>query len=817
MYKFRLLTLIGLLVSSVSLYSQTGTGVLKGNITDKDSKEPIIGATIQLLSDLSKGTATDIEGNYVLVLDTGKYKILCSYLGLQSDTFSVVIKENEIFQKNLALKQNAKTLETVVVSSGKFEQKLEELTVSMEVLKPSLIANKNTTSIETALEQVPGLTIIDNDPQIRGGSGFTFGVGSRVAIVVDGVPLLSGDAGRPEWSYIPVENIEQIEVIKGASSVLYGSSALNGVISIRSAYPRSTPKTSINYSAGQYSIPQAPSENWYRTRDNNSFPGFSNLNLFHSRIINKNLDFVIGANFNIDQGYIGPPPPAPYMDPIIKKALLLEDSIPTFTNNDMIKKRARMNINLRYRAKRIEGLNFGVNANFMVNKTNMVFAWLDDSLGLYRGYPGAVFLEDQVLFNVDPFIKYTTKNGLSHSLQTRVFHSDNVITNNQSNKGTMYFGEYQMQRKFKSIDLNFTGGVVGNISYSSSRLYVSSGQPNNKIVNASGYMQLDKKFWRILNLSGGVRYEYFKMNDLNSVVAPIFRAGGNLQITRGTFIRSSYGQGFRYPTITERYITTKAGLFGIFPNPDLKPETSNSFEIGIKQGFKIGNCKGYFDIAGFYQKYHNTIEYLFGVWDPKVAIVGFKFLNTGDSRVRGVDMSLAATTPETNKRFGVSALIGYTYIEPVSLTPDSVYARDKSLGGFGQDLTYKSSSMDTTDNILKYRFQHMFKLDLEVKIYRFNVGLSNKYYTKMQNVDRAFKDVEILTEGFYPYVEKIKGVNYWQTRLDISIWDARVSYNVDKKQKVSIVCNNLFNEQYSLRPLKIESPRTAAVQYVLTF
>jgi len=817
MFIRRLLLLIGLVVSSVNLYSQTGTGVLKGNITDKDSKEPIIGATLQLLNDLSKGTATDIDGNYVLVLDTGYYKILSSYLGLQSDTFSVIIKENIISQKNIQLKSNAKMLETVVVSSGKFEQKLEELTVSMEVLKPSLIANKNTTSIETALEQVPGLTIIDNDPQIRGGSGFTFGVGSRVAIVVDGVPLLSGDAGRPEWSYIPVENIEQIEVIKGASSVLYGSSALNGVINIRSAYPRSKPKTSINYSAGQYSIPQSPSENWYRTRGNNSFPGFSNLNLFHSRIIKNNLDFVIGANFNIDQGYIGPPPPAPYMDPAIKKALLLEDSIPTFTNNDMLKKRARVNFNLRYRSKRIEGLNFGVNANFMLNKTNMVFAWLDDSLGLYRGYPGAVFLEDQTLFNVDPFIKYTTKNGLSHSLQTRIFHSDNVITNNQSNKGTMYFGEYQLQRRFKSIDLTFTGGVVGNISYSKSRLYVSSGQPDNKIVNASGYMQLDKKFWRVLNLSGGVRYEYFKMNDLNSVVAPIFRAGANLQITRGTFIRTSYGQGFRYPTITERYITTKAGLFGIFPNPDLKPETSNSFEIGIKQGFKIGNCKGYFDIAGFYQKYHNTIEYLFGVWDPDIAIVGFKFLNTGDSRVRGVDMSIAATTPETNKRFGVSALLGYTYIEPVSLTPDSVYARDKSLGGFGQDLSYKSSSIDTTGNVLKYRFQHMFKLDIEFKIYRFNIGISNKYYTKMQNVDKAFQDVEILTEGFYPNIEKIKGVKYWKNHLDISVWDARLSYNVDKKQKVSIVCSNVFNEEYSLRPLKIESPRTAALQYVLTF
>lgn len=818
MIKPRLFIFVYFFVQALSSFSQTGTGVLKGFISDKETKEPIIGATIQLLKDLSKGTASDIDGSYVLVLDTGEYKILCSYIGLQSDTFSVKIKENEIFQKNIILKQVAKTLETVVVSSGKFEQKLEDVTVSMEVLKPNIIANKNTTSIETALEQVPGLTVIDNDPQIRGGSGFTFGVGSRVAIVVDGVPLLSGDAGRPEWSYIPVENIEQIEVIKGASSVLYGSSALNGVINIRSAYPRSKPKTSINYSAGQYSIPQAPAENWYRTRGNNSFPGFSNLNLFHSRIIGTNLDFVIGANFNIDQGYIGPPPQGKIIPDDLKEALHMQDTVAVFSNNDMIKKRGRVNFNLRYRAKHIEGLNFGVNANFMLNKTNMVFAWLDDSLGLYRGYPGAVFLEDQTLVNVDPFIKYTTKNGLSHSLQTRVFHSDNVISNNQSNKGTMYFGEYQIQRKFKSIDLNFIAGTSGNVSYSSSRLYVSSGQPDNKIVNTSAYIQLDKKFWRILNLSGGVRYENFKINNLKSDDAFIYRFGGSLQLTRGTFVRSSYGTGYRYPTITERYITTKAGLFGVFPNPDLKPETSKSFEVGIKQGFKIGNCKGYLDVAAFHQKYENNIEYLFGIWDPNVSIIGFKFLNTGKSQVRGLDVSLAATTAETNKRFGVSTLIGYTYIEPICLTPDSIYGYDKTIDGSqGQALTYKNSSMDTTGNILKYRFKHMFKLDIEFKIYRFNFGVSNKYYTKMQNIDKAFQTIEETTYNGQDFFDRIYALNYWKKHLDISIWDARLSYNVDKKQKVSIVCNNVFNVQYSLRPLKIESPRTAAVQYVLTF
>jgi hypothetical protein len=67
------------------------------------------------------------------------------------------------------------------------------------------------------------------------------------------------------------------------------------------------------------------------------------------------------------------------------------------------------------------------------------------------------------------------------------------------------------------------------------------------------------------------------------------------------------------------------------------------------------------------------------------------------------------------------------------------------------------------------------------------------------------------------FFDEIKGVAFWQNHLNIQIWDARLSYNVDKKQKVSIVCNNVFNVQYSLRPLKIESPRSAAVQYVLTF
>ena len=804
------LSLSFVLFFGASVYSQT-TGVLKGRIMDAASKEYIPGATVRMVNNLTKGAASDIDGNYSMVLDTGNYLLFCSYIGTVNDTFSVHIETNSITEKNIDLFPVTKFLETIVVSSGKFDQKLEEMTVSMEVIKPALINNKNTTSIETALEQVPGLTIIDNDPQIRGGSGFTFGVGSRVAIVVDGIPLLSGDAGRPEWSYIPVENIEQVEIIKGASSVLYGSSALSGVINVRSAYPRSVPKTVVNYSVGNYSLPKAPADNWY----DQSIPGFTNLNFMHSRIVKKQLDFVIGGNINVDQGYIGPPPPQTPIPDFAKPDI---DTVYTFSNKDMQKVRGRINMNLRYRSKKIPGLSFGINSNAMLNKTNMVFAWFNDSSGLYKGFPGAVFLENQTLYNIDPFIRLIKANGITHSLVTRIFHSNNVITGNQSNSGTMAYGEYQLQRIFKNLDFTFTGGVVGNLSQTKAAIYASAGSPLNKIVNASGYVQIDKKFWSILNVSGGFRYEYFKMNNLNSVVAPIYRVGASLQVLKYTYVRSSYGQGFRYPTITERYIKTKAGMFGVYPNPNLKPELSTNFEFGLKQAYKIGGVAGYFDVAGFYQKYQNTIEFLFGQWDSTSSFdAGFKFMNTGDSRIRGVDVSLvAATLDEENKKYGVTALIGYTYIEPISLTPDSVYGRDYAFGGVGRPLSYKNSSMDTTDNVLKYRFKHMLKADLEFKIKKFNIGVSYRYYSKMQNIDKALEDIETLTSSV-TFIDDIKGVRYWKYHYYSVIFDARVSYRFNKKMRLSLVCNNVFNVDYSLRPLKIESPRTTALQYVLTF
>ena len=58
----------------------------------------------------------------------------------------------------------------MTIPTGKFEQKIEEITVSMEVIKPALIENKNTTDIQTVMDQIPGVNITDGQANIRGGS-----------------------------------------------------------------------------------------------------------------------------------------------------------------------------------------------------------------------------------------------------------------------------------------------------------------------------------------------------------------------------------------------------------------------------------------------------------------------------------------------------------------------------------------------------------------------------------------------------------------------------------------------------------------------
>ena len=780
---------------SCSVFGQKAKIV--GKVIDED-KNPIFGATVLYRKDVSLGAYSDVNGNYLLEVPEGEALIIFRYSGMLNDTIRINPKADETITMNVVLKPYVQLIDGVEIKVGKFDRPLEDQTVSLEIIRPDFIENRNTRSIEKALDQTPGLNILDGEPQIRGGSGFTFGVGSKVAVIVDDMPMLSGDAGRPEWGFIPVENIHQIEVTKGAASVLSGSSALSGAIHIRTAFPKLKPLTKVNVYSGIYSEPNVEGGTWWK-----GTPLIAGANVLHSRQFG-NLDFVIGANVNYDHGYLGPP---------ITDSLVTPDTLSNFSEAQMASKRARVNFNLRYRSKKYKGLNYGINGNVMLSQSNLTFAWLNDSSGLFRAYPGAVFLQDQFIFNLDPFINFYTATEGKHSLRMRILHADNQMTANQSNVATSYYADYMFQKTLPRLqDVDLVGGITGSYVDSRSNMYIGSGSPNNHLVNVSAYSQIEKKVYKALNLSVGGRIEYFSLNDSIRAIKPIFRAGASLKVLQETYVRASYGQGYRFPTITERFIRTGVGNFGVFPNSDLKPESSWNGEVGVKQGLKFGKLYGYLDIAGFWQEYQNTIEYLFGFWgDPSGGlgeVFGFRFVNTGRTRVLGIDASFSGKA-KIGKNAELNFMTGYNYILPQTLNPDYVYAIDK----INREYSYNKTSLDSTRGILKYRFLHNIKADFELVIRKkFAIGISAKYFSKIINMDGVIEEFENATQG--PFVQTIRYMDYFRNHQHGNwIFDARVSYAISDRHKIALISANVMNRVYSLRPLKIEQPRTIMLQY----
>ena len=794
--KKRITACLLLVITFTPLFPQNRS-ILKGVITDDSDGRPLVAASIRVKDDFSTGTISDPDGRYMLEIASGTYTFTVSFIGMETETVTVTLNPGEITELDFNLIPVWQELGEVEISVSKFEKPIEEITVSLQVIKPVLIENKNTRNIQTVLDLTPGLNILDNEPQIRGGSGFTFGVGSKVSVLVDDMPMISGEAGRPYWDLVPVENIEHIEVIKGASSVLSGTSALSGSIHIMTAIPTSDPVNKITAYTGFYSAPSDRSMKWWE-----GYPYITGFNFLHSKKYG-NIDLVLGGNVDLDHGYTGAPVPGP----------LVVDSISDFSDREMRMQKYRFNFSLKRHSKKYKELNYGLNGNFMLNKAPMILAWLDDSTGFYRAYPGAVYLQDQFVFYLDPFINLYASSGTKHSIRARVLHNASEMTNNQSVYSTLIYGDYMFKRSYSFIkDFELIGGVSWTQALVTADMYRASGSAFNKQFNISAYIQAENKIRDVITTSVGVRGEYFELNDSISALKPILRAGINFKLYPSSFLRLSYGQGYRFPSITERYIRTSAGSFAVFDNPDLEPESSWNVEIGFKQMFKYRNYYGYIDVAGFIQEYENTIEYLFGFWDPTFAIAGFRFLNTGKSRVSGVDLSVTGSG-KINRNSGVRTMAGYNYITPKTLEPDKIFGTD----GRGIEYSYISTSVDPSDNILKYRFLHTVKADIEVYTKIISVGFTIKYFSRIVNLDKAIEDFEKATESAGGTVQPVRYMDYFYNHNNgNTIVDVRISAELADRHKISLISNNILNRWYSLRPLKAEPMRTIMLQYVLS-
>lgn len=700
---------------------------------------------------------------------------------------SLIIAADTILK--IELFQLVQEIKTVVVSASRSDQNIEEVPVSMEIIRPALIDNKGLSNLEQVVDQTPGVFAMDGQVSIRGGGGYSYGAGSRVMALWNGIPMSSPDVGDIKWNAIPLEQASQIEVMKGASSVLYGSGALNGIISMVEKEPGIKPEFKAKIQTGIYGDPRRNSLKWWTKS-----PTFQLAETYYGKMYGKT-GMTIGFQGVRDEGF----------------------------RQEETELRGRFNGSVFYRFSKLK-MKVGMSYNFQYQDMGVFVLWKSAE----KAYVSQdISYQKSIRLNVDPYLKFIDKRNNTHYLRTRYYL---VSTGNSqfvyaTAKAEMYYADYQFQKNWKdkaelTLGLTNANNVINSTVFKDHISY-----------NTAIYGQTSLEFGRF-DLTGGMRLEYFQMDTLNPdseiklgnteiPLYPVFRAGAHYAATEATHLRASVGQGVRFPSVAERFVATSNGSVVIVPSPNLQPETGWSAELGMKQVFKISNWKGMLDLVGFINEYSNMIEYTFGVYNPYTfdqldvlgsdpdqedlevleelmdegfeleELLGFQAQNTERARITGLEVSFGSSG--NIKEVEINSLVGYTYMDPVNL--------NKS-----EDFAYWSS--DSTD-MLKYRFNHLAKADIESTYKNFSLGVSSRFSSYMRNIDKIFE--EELPGGTYvlPGLKQYRQDN----QKGNLVFDLRFGYKFKEKYRVGLIVNNILNAEYASRPGDIQAPRNFIIQF----
>ena len=897
---------------------------VSGIVTDFQTREPLIGVTIYDVNNPTVGTVTDIDGRYSITLDTKKaVQLSFSYVGYDTETYLVT---SVLTKLDVPLLPHNEKLDEVVVTAGRFEQRKTDVTVSMEVIKPEMLRSQAPTDLSATLQTLPGVEIIDKQPSIRGGGGWTYSVGSRCQVLMDEMTILNPKTGEINWNNVPLENVAQVEVIKGASSVLYGSSALNGVINVRTQRPGLKPETKVSGYVGIY-------DNYKNYKYTGArLPLYYGAEASHSRRIG-NFDVSAAISGFKDEGY----------------------------RQQSFNDRVRLGGNMTYHVPMPEGkyMTVGANMNYVANRYGDFFIWRSPKDPLHPS-PLTNMGRKEHNFNIDPFLNYDdTDKGISHKLRTRFYvTSDNLTTPSErmSTEDLAKWGvtSFDMNKAGSLIEkigngstildafvsiygtelipilndlsrspLNYTNlinhgidlvqkgfgytGTVaelqdaaayamslvadnnptrpemtynGYVDYQFSKSWKSGVRLTTGINwshitntanitgthqtdNLAAYLQYDHRIVNRLSLSAGIRFEYYRMdNDFKEAniqignwlcpVRPVVRAGLNWEIYKAGFLRASFGQGYRNPSITEKFARKDIGGVGVYPNHNVKPERGYNAELGYMQLYKFGPITGMLDVAGFYTEYRDMIEYQFGLFrnsdftminsiddviDEGIKMIdniqqtkslnnagigiGAQFVNVGHARIYGAEISTNGKV-DINKNMNLMYTIGYTFTEPEDLDNKKRIEEEKT---YTDPLQMKNKSNDS--KYLKYRNKHSFKATIDYNYKWLSLGVNMMYRSKMLAVDYLMVDerekaepdlMDYARKFIFGYEDGVSLHDYWMDHNKGTFtMDLRATVRFKEYAEVQFLVNNLLNTEYSFRPMALAAPRTFVCRLNLKF
>lgn len=650
------------------------TAIVKGTVADERG-QPLIGANVVLKNTLL-GAATDRAGAFTIRnVPPGGFTLRVSMIGYEAVEKRIDPAANQTLDMPFVLKESVLRTEEIVVTAGKRQQSLEDVPISISVFEAERIQERTLTRLDDALRYIPGVNMTESQINIRGSSGYSRALGSRVLVLLDGIPMLTADAGEVKYDAIPMHTIDRIEVVKGSGSALYGSSALGGVINVITKEPA---EQSIHASVytGFYDDPYYSEWKWW----GNSPRYFNGATVFYGNTIDG-LMHSFSAGVVNNQGY-----------------RLNDQSL-------------RYNLSGRAAYSFTPEKKASIAVNYASdNRGNWIY-WKDLANALIP--PDNADRSETVQsdkFQASAQFQNTVSSSMAYSLKASFYRTLVDIASDTSD-----FSFRQNDRVQSAANSIFIE-AQGTYAFDAKDVLVFGANYSYNDVDAiaygkrSGYgiavfAQNDYKFIENANLSTGIRYDISNIESGETDASASPKAGISYSPLESTAIRASFGMGFRSPSIAERYTSAAAGPIRTKPNPGLKSERSVSYEIGVKQTLPVPVI---LDAAFFYNDYENLVEPIYDAADGRI-----KFENITRARVNGFEANaMAAIIPGM-----LNATIGYTYLNPRDLTKDE--------------------NGNERDEVLKYRPRQLLYCSGNLTYAGFNLGADFRYIARIESIDAA--------------------------------------------------------------------------------
>ena len=227
---------------------------ITGTVLTKSSNEALAGVNV-IIAGTELGTASDADGEFKInKIPAGQYIVRAQMMGYANAEQEVTLEENETVNLTFQLESTVLNGETVVVTGTRSPRYLKDTPVKTQVVTSAEIRNRNPANIlEAAGAAAVGIDASMECSICNVASISLQGMPGRYTqVLVDGIPQYSSLGQMYTYMQLPTNFIDQVEIVKGANSALYGTDAISGIVNLQTKNPGNHPEMNLDTQMGQH-------------------------------------------------------------------------------------------------------------------------------------------------------------------------------------------------------------------------------------------------------------------------------------------------------------------------------------------------------------------------------------------------------------------------------------------------------------------------------------------------------------------------------------------------------------------------------------